>query len=395
MDPMTPRIAKVNTYVLVDPHYEARATSSAQDDILVEILTDSGVAGYGETDANPWMVKAAIEAPGTHSMGRGLAELLIGENPLDIETLWDRLYVGSAMNGRRGLVVHAIGALDIALHDLAGKLLDKPCHALLGNQVKTEVVPYASLQPDADTVDAYHAMLVDWAKRAKSLGFRAAKVECTFSGPYAHLGLHASHDRVTQMLRDVRAAVGPDFTLMVDVQYAFPDAHTAVDVLRQWESLDLYFVEAPIWPDDLDGMRYIVEHQPIPIASGEWLATRHEFADLIDRAHIPIIQPDIGRVGGFTEARRVAELARERGVTVIPHAWKTGLSIAAALQFAAVTEHCPFVEYLPADMTGSLLRKELVMTDFVLQNGALSVPNGPGLGSVMNFEFIRAHALRN
>src|SRR4029450_3805760 len=119
------------------------------------------------------------EAPGTHTMGRGLREMLIGEDPLDVERLWDKLYVGSAMNGRRGGVIQALGALDIALHDLRGKALGKPCHELLGGPVGGEVVPYASLQPEVGGFDAYRDALVEWALKAKDLGFRAGKLEAT------------------------------------------------------------------------------------------------------------------------------------------------------------------------------------------------------------------------
>ncbi|HYM70764.1 MAG TPA: mandelate racemase/muconate lactonizing enzyme family protein, partial [bacterium] len=130
------KITGIDCHVLLDPGMDVGATSSAQDDIVVEIHTDEGLTGIGEADVNPWIAQACIEAPGTHTMGLGLREMLIGQDPLQVEALWERLYVGSAMNGRRGAVVHAIGALDIALHDLRGKALGRPCRELLG-QVRT------------------------------------------------------------------------------------------------------------------------------------------------------------------------------------------------------------------------------------------------------------------
>ena len=129
---MNLRITAIDCHVLVQPSFDTTAASSAQDDIVVEIHTDEGITGIGETDLNPWIARACIEAPGTHNMGLGLSEILIGSDPLDVEGLWQRLYVGSAMNGRRGAVINAIGALDIALHDLRGKALGKPCYELLG-----------------------------------------------------------------------------------------------------------------------------------------------------------------------------------------------------------------------------------------------------------------------
>src|SRR5262249_9261038 len=165
-------------------------------------------------------------------MGLGLTEMLLGENPLDIERLWEKLYVGSAMNGRRGAVINALGALDIALHDLRGKALGKPCYEFLGGRACESVRPYASLQPDASNIDVYRDSMVSWVLEPRKRGFTAAKLEVTPSGPYAHKGLRASNDRMTEVIAAVREAVGRDFVLMVDVQYAFPDANTCLTTIK-------------------------------------------------------------------------------------------------------------------------------------------------------------------
>jgi L-alanine-DL-glutamate epimerase-like enolase superfamily enzyme len=123
--------------------------------------------------------------------------------------------------------------------------------------------------------------------------------------------------------------------------------------------------------------------QPIPIAAGEWLTTRFEFLDLMDRGRIRVAQPDIGRVGGLTEAKRVTELARERGLTVVPHLWNTGISVAAA-HLAAVTPECPFIEYLPPDLSESALRKELLSDEPQMVDGVIPLPMKPGLGIELN-----------
>jgi L-alanine-DL-glutamate epimerase-like enolase superfamily enzyme len=221
---------------------------------------------------------------------------------------------------------------------------------------------------------------VDWARRAVAAGFRAVKAEVTFDGPYAHNGLREPWEHSTELLADIRKAIGPDVALLVDVQYAFPNADVALSVLRDWRSLDLYFVETPLWPDDLDGYRRLAEEQLIPIAAGEWLTTRFEHQDLIDRGRIAFAQPDIGRVGGLTEARRVCELAAQRGVGVVPHLWKTGISIAAAVHLAAVTPHCPFIEFLPSELSESKLRKDLTVDGIHMVDGVISPSNKPGLG---------------
>src|SRR6266480_3863486 len=236
------RITDVECHVLLDPDYDIGATSSAQDDIVVEIHTDEGISGVGETDVNPWMARAAIQAPGTHTMGQGLTEMLLGSDPMDVEGIWDRLYVGSAMNGRRGVVVNAIGAIDMALHDLRGKALGRPCHELLGGAVKDAVTPYASLQPEVSSFEAYRDSLVAWAIEARERGYGAAKLEVTLDGPYAHKGLLCPDHRTTEVVAAVRDAVGPEFTLMVDVGYAWDSPEAALATLRDWQPFGLFFV---------------------------------------------------------------------------------------------------------------------------------------------------------
>lgn len=391
------RITAVDCHVLLQPVYDTTAASSAQDDIVVEIHTDEGITGIGETDVNPWVARAFIEAPGTHNMGRRLTDLLIGADPLDVEAIWDRLYVGSAMNARRGAGINAIGALDIALHDLRGKALGKPCYEFLGGAARDHVVPYASLQPETGSYVEYRDSMVDWAKRAVTAGFRAVKAEVTLEGPYAHTGLREPWDRSTEVVAAVRNAVGPDVAVLIDVQYAFPDADTALRVLADWEAFDLFFVETPLWPDDLDGYRRLADEQPIPIAAGEWLTTRFEHIDLMDRGHVQVAQPDIGRVGGLTEARRVCDLAASRGLKIVPHLWLTGISIGAAAHLAAATAHCPYIEYMPADLTASGLRRDLADDGLTMVDGKIPLPTRPGLGVEVNRDALKYYedAARN
>ncbi|PYV91483.1 MAG: mandelate racemase/muconate lactonizing enzyme family protein [Acidobacteria bacterium] len=380
------KITGIDCHVLLDPDYDVGSTSSAQDDIVIEVHTDDGISGIGESDVNPWIARACIEAPGTHTMGRGLTEMLLGENPLDIERLWEKLYVGSAMNGRRGAVINAIGALDMALHDLRGKALGKPCYEFLGGATRKAVRPYASLQPDVSNIDAYRDSMVSWVLDARRRGFTAAKLEVTPSGPYAHKGLQASNDRMTEVIAAVREAVGQDFVLMVDVQYAFPDANTCLATIRDWEKFNLFFIETPLPADDLPGYARLADEQPIPIAAGEWLTTRFEFLDLMDRGKVKVVQPDVGRVGGLTEACRVCELAKERGLTVVPHLWKTGISIAAAAHLAVATPHCAFIEFLPSELSESSLRKDLLTKELHMIDGRIPLPARPGLGVELNRE---------
>jgi L-alanine-DL-glutamate epimerase-like enolase superfamily enzyme len=232
--------------------------------------------------------------------------------------------------------------------------------------------------------DAYRESIVEWALRAKATGFRAAKAEITPFGPYAHKNLHATPEQMTEVIGEVRAAVGPEFTLMVDVQYAFADADACLKTIRDWTDFNLFFIETPLPSDDLAGYARLSEEQPIPIAAGEWLATRFEFLDLMDRGKVSVVQPDIGRVGGLTEAKRVCKLAQERGLTIVPHVWKSGISIAAAAHLAATTANCAYIEFLPQELCESALRRELVSDELRMVDGAIPLPQRPGLGIELN-----------
>src|SRR5262245_39093176 len=213
------RITDVECHVLLAPDYDASFTSSAQDSLVVVIHTDGGVSGVGECDANPWMAKACIEAPGTHTMGLSIKDSLIGADPFDIGGLWERIYLGTAMNGRRGMVIHALSAVDMALWDLCGKALGDPVQALLGGATRQRITPYASLQPAGKRYEEYRDALCAAAERAKNLGFTAMKTEVTMNGPYAHGGMCESYDRHTEVLAAVRKTIGSDVTLMDVVQY--------------------------------------------------------------------------------------------------------------------------------------------------------------------------------
>ena len=362
------------------PDYDSQACSSAQDDIVVKILTDEGIVGIGETDTNPWATKAYIESPGTHIMALGLRELLMGQDPLQPEALWDRMYSATAMPGRRGLGICAMGALDMALWDIKGKALQKPIWELLGGARRTKIHPYASLLPNGNKLDVYSSNLQEKLLQAKKYGFTAAKLEVCVNGPYSHNGLQEADSEVTKIVASCREAVGPNMTLMVDVAYAWNDWRTALQVIETLEPYDIYFVETPVATDDLDGYAKLARRSPIRIAAGEWLQTRFEFQDLIDRGHIDVAQPDIGRVGGITEAKRVTEYTALRGRLMTPHCWKTGIGIAASAQLAAASSNCPFIEYLPGELSESAIRKELVKDELKMVQGEIDLPQKPGLG---------------
>jgi len=385
------KITDIETYILKSPDLREDVTSSSQDGLVVLIRTDEGITGVGETDTGPWIAQAAIESPGSHTMALAMKDLLIGEDPFDIAALWEKLYTYTGMSGRRGAVICAIGAIDIALWDIKGKALGLPVYKLLGGAHRDAVVPYASLQPHGTTVEEYGRSLEEWVRRAKDFGYTAAKLECTLGGPYNHSGLYGSDEQMTEIVTACREVVGPEFSLMVDVQYLWYDAKSALRTIRHWEHLDLFFLETPLQVDNLEGYAVLAREAPMRIAAGEWLNTRYEFIDLLDRGKIDVAQPDIGRVGGLTEAMRVCHMAQDRGRLVVPHCWKTGISLAAAAHMAFAVPHCPFIEFLPADMCDSAIRRDLTVDELKFVDGRIPPPEKPGLGIELNTDALERY----
>ncbi len=378
------KITKIDCHVLLAPNYDAQACSSAQDDLVVEVHTDEGLVGVGETDTNPWVARECIRARGTHCMGLGLEEMLLGADPLQPETLWQRLYAGSKMTGRRGALICAMGAIDMALWDIKGQALGVPVYKLLGGAVKDGCTPYASILPAGHTLHEYGRSLVERAEQAVARGFRAGKMEICINGPYSHNGLQESDDEVVELVAACRRAVGPKFVMMVDVAYAWPTAAHALRVIERIAPYDVFFVETPIDVDDLDGYAQLHAHSPIRIAAGEWQNTHYEFLDLADRGVVDVLQPDVGRVGGFSEALKVCQIARERGRLIVPHCWKSGIGIAASAHLCMATDVCPYIEFMPAELCDSPLRRDLVVDHFEFHDGTMRLPDVPGLGIELN-----------
>jgi L-alanine-DL-glutamate epimerase-like enolase superfamily enzyme len=389
--PPSLKITDVECYALLAPDFDPSLTSSAQDSFVVVIRTDEGVYGVGECDANPWMAKACIEAPGTHTMGLSIRDLLIGADPFQIGDLWRKIYLGTAMNGRRGMVIHAMSAVDMALWDLCGKAVGLPVHALLGGAVRDSITPYASLLPVGNSFEVYRDALCASAENAVNLGFRAVKAEVIMNGPYAHDGMLERFDRHTETVAAVRETIGPDITLMVDVGYVWDDAETCLATVQDWAEFDCFFLETPIWSDNLREIEKVVDGAPMPIAYGEWLATRFEFADIL-AAGVQVLQPDVGRVGGIGEAKFVCDMAKASGRTIVPHCWKTGISISATAHLAFVTEHCAFIEYLPPQLCHERLRRELAQEELhLLPDGTIPLPQEPGLGVELDWDIVQRY----
>jgi L-rhamnonate dehydratase len=386
------KITRVECHVVVAPG-PPDSLDTAQDDAVVEVSTDTGITGIGEVESNPWVVKALIEQSGAHSMDRSLGDLLMGRDPAQPVALWDYLYEHSLLAGRRGAGIGAMGALDMALWDITGKTAGKPVWQLLGGARSEFVGVYASLLPSGGTLKEYRESLLSKAHWAREAGFTAAKLEIMIKGPHAQAGLEGSDDAIVDLVAAGREVVGSAMHLMIDVGYCWRDWKEALRVIRRLERYDLFFVETPLPPDDLLGYARLADSTAVQIAAGELLSTRFEFAELMDVGKVDVIQPDVGRVGGITEAMRVAQMAADRGRRVVPHCWKSGIGIVATAHVAAVA-NCPFIEYLPAAVSNSGIRRELVSEELRVERGRLALPKRPGLGVEVSPQALEKFAVR-
>jgi L-rhamnonate dehydratase len=336
----------------------------SQDGLVVRVHTDEGIVGLGEVDSLPSVAKAIIDAPPSHKIASGLAALLVGENPLEIGRLWQKMYRGSLYFGRRGAVIHAISGVEIALWDIAGKAAGKPIHALLGGARRTRLKAYAStLMPDTPK----EAARVITAQR--KAGFKAIKLGW---GP---LGQSATLD--VELVAAARKAGGDDFELMIDVGKGWNSAREGIDRARRMEEYRLAWIEEPFWPDDYAKYAALVAAVPTPIAAGEEETTLADFERLVGQGHVEIVQPDVTRAGGIAECLRIADYARRQGCRCVMHAWSTGIIKAATLHVLAVMEEAEYMEYC---VQTTDLNQRLVTQRFPLVDGEVAVPEAPGLG---------------
>lgn len=384
------KIAKIECLELRAPKANAADCDGAVDTAVIRVTADNGVYGLGETDAPPNAIAALLETPSAHIWSMSIGDLLLGENPIEVERLWDKVYEGTIYHARRGLGIMLMSAIDNALHDLRGKLLGVPVYQLLGGAVRDRVTPYLTLFPSMPQGRSWPEMknaCVVLMKQAVAAGYRAVKMEMLFYDL-------VSDREMVKFIHECRDIVGKEREFMIDVGYRWKNSNDALWVLRNVEDAKLLFVETPVHTDDIDGLARLADGTTTPVAAGEFLQTRHEFRELMDRGHCDVIQPDLGRVGGLTEAMRCAAMAAERGIRCIPHAWKTGLTVAATRQFAAAVTNCPHTEFFHHDFFPSFLRSKLAGPEPELRDGQWALPEAPGLDVDLNQDVVRQCLVR-
>lgn len=377
------RITRCEVFVLGDPPPPGPVDERIEALAFLRLDTDEGINGLSEVfSVPPAVVKAVLDGPDSF-FGR----LLIGEDPVTPERVRTRLYNSMLHGNRRGWAVICMGAVEVALWDIYGKMLGRPVYHLLGGAERArhqvvaeaerhEVVPYCTIVSDkwdAEAAWEREEVIAGEMEKVVALrdrGYRAVKIE----------PLRSDRATIVELARQARAALGPDRLLAVDVGYLWNDVGTALDVAAHLADLDVFFLETPFPVDSLDAYRRLAERAPLHIAAGEHTVTRWEFLDLMDRGGVTVAQPYMTTVGGLSEAKRVVDLAQPRGALVCPGNWSTGVLGAATIHLAAYSPITPVFEFVPAEVYWSPLRRAIAEVGPSLTGGAFALPTEPGIG---------------
>ncbi len=356
---------------------------------LVRVRTKEGIDGIGQAESPSLVIEAAIKTRG------GLEDLLRGEDPLEVERLWQKMYDRTNLWGRRGVTIAAIGAVETALWDIAGKILNKPVSELIWRsfassqaplEIKTKVSPYATVYPPGSVDDEIRRRFGLAVER----GFRAMKLEEVPGG----FGAGSVKDDV-RLIRLVREVIGEDRDVMVDLQTKWYDVGRAIETCKAIEPFRVYFLEAPFPSDNLEAYRRLAEAVDLRVAAGDWgFTTRFEYFDLMERGGVDVVQPSTVRSGGISEIVKIAEMAYRSGRLCITHSWNNMVGIAAAVHLAAVLPNMPYIEYPVAFPNSPLISDLLVPPLTPDSQGWIEVPKRPGLGVTLNEELIRRYRVK-
>ena len=270
--------------------------------LICEVVTDNGLVGIGNAALSPLVTKQVID--------RYLAPLIIGADPWDIEFLWQHMYRKTMAFGRKGIGMVAISAVDIALWDLMGKAAKQPVYRLLGGRTKPRIPVYASRLYSTPLDE-----LAAESTRYVSEGYKAMKLRFGWGPTDGAEGMH----RNVALVRTVRETVGDGIDIMADAYMGW-NLDYAKRMLPLLERFNLRWLEEPVIPDDIHGYAELKRRSSIPIAGGEHEFTLYGFRELLEARAVDYIQFDTNRVGGLTQARKIAALAEAHSVPVIPHA---------------------------------------------------------------------------
>lgn len=340
---------------------------------LVRVQTDSNLYGWGSCFTSSALVEGAVAL---------LWPLLKNQSAVEPERVSETLRQASFWQGRGGSVEHAISGLDLALWDIMGKACGQPVSRLLGGNYRQQIKPYGSILFDEPHV------LKQTLESVVGRGFRAIKMGWRPFG-------RRSRQFDELLVRTARDTVGDSVELMVDAggseQFWPHGTNWARETAKMLADYQITWFEEPLPPDDLEGYIELTRVSPVPIAGGEVLTRRQSFVPWIQRRAVDILQPDCTKNGGLTESRRIAAMAFDHNVTVVPHGWNTAVGLAADLQFSAAIPVARYVEYLtPCAYIDGLTEQPFVLNS----EGCLPIPTSPGLGIEIPTDKLRRFAGR-
>ena len=346
---------------------------------FVRVLTDEGLYGVGE-------VHPASGTGGTAFTVRGAidycAEYLVGKDPLEIERHWQHMFRRSIFRGGAD-VMAAIGGLDMALWDIAGKAFSQPVYRLLGGPTREQVRVYAHIE--GNTPEA----LAEDAMSKVNGGYTAVRfyplASYTDGLPSSMLVLI---QQTVKRVESVREAVGPEIDLMIDVLNRLTPPE-AIAVGCAVEPYGLYFFEDPIEADNIDAMAQVASSIRVPVATGERLYTIYQFRELFNKSATAYARPDLSLAGGITNCKKIAALAEASYIGVVPHNPLSPVLTAGCVQLCAATHNIAMQEYSPTEHMYP--KNELVDEPLSINNGHLMVPNRPGLGIDLNLDAFKHH----
>jgi L-rhamnonate dehydratase len=353
-------VQQVSTPMSIYPEYKETRTSfgiNALKTIVVEVEAENGVVGFGiSTGGYPaaWLIMNHLD------------RFIVGQNVENVEKMWDQMYRASMYYGRKGIVMNAISAVDLALWDLLGRLRQEPVYAMIGGKVREELVFYATgPRPDL----------------AKEMGFIGGKLPLTYGPADGEEGLKKNIERATEM----RNRVGDDFWLMWDCWMSL-DLPYAQKLMEKSEELGFKWVEECFNPDDYWSYRDLKKRagNNIMVTGGEHEATRYGFRLLMEYCDIDIIQPDVGWCGGLTELIKIGNLAESYGKLVVPHG-----SGVYSYHYVTTKVNSPFTEYLVMSPKADHIVPQfypLIIDEPIPVNGKLKVSDAPGFGVELNRE---------
>ncbi|HTL55022.1 MAG TPA: mandelate racemase/muconate lactonizing enzyme family protein [Candidatus Limnocylindrales bacterium] len=371
------KITDVQAIVLESP-YENQPPAGSEEAhgvkhcLLLKVSTDEGLTGWSDVETAPHVGAAVVAAPASGAgVFEGLKSLVIGEDPFEVERLWDKVYRGTIYYGRRGVALQVLSGFDIACHDLIGKAIGRPLYKVLGGAYRQRVRAYAS---------TLFRKTPDDMKRACEFylerGFTAIKFGW---GPFGQ-----DRQRDLALVAAARKAIGPEVDLLIDPGWMVNrSAYEAIELIRALEPYRIFWLEDFLHPECYDGYaRVKAAGLNTRLAAGEQEATAWGFHDLITRGRVDVVQPDLSRCGGLSQARKIIWEAQRAGVDVCPHAWLTDLLSAASLHVNACLERSLFLEYNVCDnpMLREVIRNPIQMDS----EGMVPVPQGPGLGVDIN-----------